>query len=191
MFRAVGTTVLFVSTHSSTFFIISLTFERFYSIIRPHKAASFNTIRRAKIIIICIVIIIYIVIVLPAFLSSSVLCAPPVFPLHPPPPSQPSFTLPFWKFKLLFNNLPRKSFGSLHSIARYGLQNHICCSQLHLFPPSPHSPPCTQLFFYTFTERSRNCTCKTFIHCASILCKQIYLLEDEICTLRSTPLTER
>ena len=28
-----------------------MTFERFYSIIRPHKAASFNTVRRAKIII--------------------------------------------------------------------------------------------------------------------------------------------
>ena len=34
-----------------------MTFERFYSIIRPHKAASFNTIKRARIIIISIVII--------------------------------------------------------------------------------------------------------------------------------------
>ena len=33
-----------------------MTFERFYSIIRPHKAASFNTVKRAKIYIICIVI---------------------------------------------------------------------------------------------------------------------------------------
>ena len=57
LFFAVETAVLFVSTHSSTFFIISMTFERFYSIIRPHKVASFNTIRRAKIIIISIVII--------------------------------------------------------------------------------------------------------------------------------------
>ena len=32
-----------------------MTFERFYSIIRPHKAASFNTIKRAKITILCIV----------------------------------------------------------------------------------------------------------------------------------------
>ena len=31
-------------------------FERFYSIIRPHKAASFNTLRKARIIIICIFI---------------------------------------------------------------------------------------------------------------------------------------
>ena len=30
-----------------------MTFERFYSIIRPHKAASFNTVKRAKIIIAC------------------------------------------------------------------------------------------------------------------------------------------
>ena len=33
-----------------------MTFERFYSIVRPHKAASFNTVKRAKITIACIVI---------------------------------------------------------------------------------------------------------------------------------------
>ena len=33
-----------------------MTFERFYSIIRPHKAASFNTVKRAKITIVCIVL---------------------------------------------------------------------------------------------------------------------------------------
>ena len=32
-----------------------MTFERFYSIVRPHKAASFNTVKRAKITIMCIV----------------------------------------------------------------------------------------------------------------------------------------
>ena len=31
-----------------------MTFERFYSIVQPHKAASFNTVRRAKIAIVCI-----------------------------------------------------------------------------------------------------------------------------------------
>ena len=41
----------------STYFIVSMTFERFYSIIRPHKAASFNTVKRAKITILCIAII--------------------------------------------------------------------------------------------------------------------------------------
>ena len=34
-----------------------MTFERFYSIIRPHKATSFNTVKRAKVTIICIVLI--------------------------------------------------------------------------------------------------------------------------------------
>ena len=34
-----------------------MTFERFYSIIRPQKAASFNTVKRAKITILCIVIL--------------------------------------------------------------------------------------------------------------------------------------
>ena len=33
-----------------------MTFERFYSIIRPHKAASFNTVKRAKVTIMCIII---------------------------------------------------------------------------------------------------------------------------------------
>ena len=37
-----------------------MTFERFYSIIKPHKAASFNTVKKARIIIICIFIICFI-----------------------------------------------------------------------------------------------------------------------------------
>ena len=40
----------------STMLILSMTFDRFYSIIRPHKAASFNTVKRAKITIISLVI---------------------------------------------------------------------------------------------------------------------------------------
>ena len=38
----------------STYFLIVMTFERFYSIIRPHKAALLNTVKRAKTIIACI-----------------------------------------------------------------------------------------------------------------------------------------
>ena len=34
-----------------------MTFERFYSIIKPHKAALFNTVKRAKISIVCILIV--------------------------------------------------------------------------------------------------------------------------------------
>ena len=48
--------ILFTSSLCSTLFILSMTFERFYSIIRPHKAASFNTVKRAKITIVCIII---------------------------------------------------------------------------------------------------------------------------------------
>ena len=36
--------------------IVSMTFDRFYSIIRPHKAASFNTVKRAKITIAFVII---------------------------------------------------------------------------------------------------------------------------------------
>ena len=40
----------------SVFFILGVTFERFYSILGPHKAASFNTVKKAKIIITLIVV---------------------------------------------------------------------------------------------------------------------------------------
>ena len=41
----------------STLLIVNMTFDRFYSIIKPHKAASFNTVKRAKITILIIVIV--------------------------------------------------------------------------------------------------------------------------------------
>ena len=40
----------------STLFITNMTFERLYSIVRPHRAASFNTVKRAKITIACILV---------------------------------------------------------------------------------------------------------------------------------------
>ena len=43
-------------TMCSNHLVVSMTFQRFYSIIQPHKAASFNTVKRAKITITCIVI---------------------------------------------------------------------------------------------------------------------------------------
>ena len=49
-------TILFSSTLCSTLLILSMTFDRFYSIIMPHKAASFNTVKRAKMTILCIVL---------------------------------------------------------------------------------------------------------------------------------------
>ena len=69
----------------------------------------------------------------------------------------------------LLNNLPRKSFSSLHSIACYGLRNHIPQPDLQFPLPSPLLPHLSQICSTTFTEMSRNCLCKTFIHCASIL----------------------
>ena len=43
-------------TQRGTYFIIAMTIERFYSIIKPHKAASLNTPKRAKITIFCIIL---------------------------------------------------------------------------------------------------------------------------------------
>ena len=55
-FCAIATQVLWSASLSSTLFILSMTFDRVYSIIRPHKAASFNTTKRAKLVIVCIVV---------------------------------------------------------------------------------------------------------------------------------------
>ena len=44
--------MLWSSLLCSTYLLIAMTFEHFYSITRPHKAVSFNTVIRAKIIII-------------------------------------------------------------------------------------------------------------------------------------------
>ena len=51
----ISMTMLVICQYCSTLFILFMTFERFYSIIKPHKAASFNTVKRAKIPIACIV----------------------------------------------------------------------------------------------------------------------------------------
>ena len=48
--------VFFTSTLCTTLIIVNMTFGRFYSIIRPHKAASFNTVKRAKITIVVIIL---------------------------------------------------------------------------------------------------------------------------------------
>ena len=47
-------TLIFFGFLCSTLLVVSMTFDRFYSIIMPHKAASFNTVKRAKITIVCI-----------------------------------------------------------------------------------------------------------------------------------------
>ena len=49
----------FSSFLCSAYLLVAVTFERFYSIIKPHKAAAFNTVKKARIIIICIFFISY------------------------------------------------------------------------------------------------------------------------------------
>ena len=51
-----GTTVNWAANMCSTLLIVSMTFDRFYSIIMPHKATSFNTVKRAKLTITGIVL---------------------------------------------------------------------------------------------------------------------------------------
>ena len=52
----ISSSILFVCSLCSAFFVMAMTFERFYSIVRPHKAASFNMVKRAQKIIVSIVI---------------------------------------------------------------------------------------------------------------------------------------
>ena len=51
------TNMIFTAMLCSILLIITMTFDRFYSIIRPHKAAAFNTVKRAKLTIACVVFI--------------------------------------------------------------------------------------------------------------------------------------
>ena len=57
---ALITNMIFSAMLCSILLILNMTFDRFYSfysIIRPHKAASFNTVKRAQITIVCIIVI--------------------------------------------------------------------------------------------------------------------------------------
>ena len=58
---ATANTVILTSTLTSTFLIIVMTFERCYSIVKPHKAASFNTTKKAQmtILFVCIFCILF------------------------------------------------------------------------------------------------------------------------------------
>ena len=47
---------LHLSTFCSNYLLITMTFERLYSIIKPHKAASFNTVKKARITIVFIIV---------------------------------------------------------------------------------------------------------------------------------------
>ena len=48
--------VLFSFFTTSCYLLITMTFERFCSIIKPHKATSFNTVKRARIVIVCVLL---------------------------------------------------------------------------------------------------------------------------------------
>ena len=52
----IANTVIFAAVVCSTLLILSMTFGRFYSVVQPHKATSFNTVKRAKITIMCIIL---------------------------------------------------------------------------------------------------------------------------------------
>ena len=56
LFCAVNGALSLVGTTCSAHLIVFMTFERFYNIIQPHRAASSNTIERAKISIVCILL---------------------------------------------------------------------------------------------------------------------------------------
>ena len=76
----------------------------------------------------------------------------------------------------LLNNLPMKSFGSSHQIVLHELQNHIPHPPVHPPPYSHCLPPLFSVICFLFPKMSRNCMCKAFIHCASILKMEILFM---------------
>ena len=48
--------ILSMADLCSSLLLVNMTFEHFYSKIRPHKAVSFNMVNRAKITIVCIIL---------------------------------------------------------------------------------------------------------------------------------------
>ena len=67
----VAVTVLLTAFLCSTLFILSMTFDRFYSVVQPHKAASFNTVKRAKLTIFIIIICSMLYNILHLFISNN------------------------------------------------------------------------------------------------------------------------
>ena len=57
LYCIVRITSVFASALCGVLLILAMTFDRFYGIVRPHKASSFNTVKRAKIT--CLIIIIF------------------------------------------------------------------------------------------------------------------------------------
>ena len=66
------------------------------------------------------------------------------------------------------NNLSRKSFGSTHQIAHYGLWSYIRQPHLYLFSPFSLPPPLFPVCI-SFTEMSRICVCKNIHSLCNIL----------------------
>ena len=55
LYCSMGVTSTWTANMCSTLFLLSMTFDRFFSIMKPHKAAAFNTTKRAKItIVVCV-----------------------------------------------------------------------------------------------------------------------------------------
>ena len=53
---AIRIKIVFTSALWGVLLILTMTFDHFYGIIRPHKASLFNTVKRAKITSFCIII---------------------------------------------------------------------------------------------------------------------------------------
>ena len=116
---AVSMTVVSAATDSSTWFILAMTFERFYSIIRPHKAASFNTIKRARVIIVCIVVIFVLYSVPLFFMTSSdgTTCIP-----YAKGTDHPAGKVYYWSDQFIVFYFPFVALLAMNSVIIYTLR---------------------------------------------------------------------
>ena len=114
-------TTMSISTTCSTLFILSMTFERFYSIIRPHKAASFNTVKRARLII-CSCILFSVLFNIPhVFMSHSV--GRQCIPLGKAFLGNPYFQFYYWIFFIENYALPFVLLLTMNSVIIRTLSN--------------------------------------------------------------------
>ena len=110
---------LYSSFMWSCYLLITMTFERFYSIIRPHKAASLNTVKKAKILICCVFIFGFIYSVPYLFITdnSGKLCVPNRFA------SDNGFgELYYWLTEILIFIFPCFSLLAMNSIIIHTLR---------------------------------------------------------------------
>ena len=112
--------VVLTNMMAGTFIILSMTFDRWFSIVYPHKASSFNTLKRAKITLV-IILLFSVIFNLPQIYVGSFLgrkCVP--FGAHF---DELRVKLFYWAHTFLANMGPFLALLSMNSVIIYKVRN--------------------------------------------------------------------